>query len=102
MTDGGRSADRLALRQLYPTAHDLRRRARRVLPGFAFEYMDGGAGSDTGIARNWAAFDDVQLVPRYGRVIAPPAADTRLFGRAYGAPVGIAPIGGPGTVFPGA
>ena len=95
-------AERLALRQLYPTAQDLRRRARRVLPGFAFEYMDGGAGADTGIARNWAAFDDVQLVPRYGRVIAPPAADTRLFGRAYGAPVGIAPIGGPGTVFPGA
>ncbi len=102
MTSEGRMAERLALKRLYPTAQDLRRRARRVLPGFAFEYMDGGAGSDTGIARNWAALDDVQLVPRYGRVISPPAADTRLFGRAYAAPVGIAPIGGPGTVFPGA
>lgn len=102
MTDDGGSAGRLALRRRYPTAHDLRRRARRVLPRFAFEYMDGGAGADTGIARNWAAFDDVQLVPRYARVIEPPSADTKLFGRAYAAPIGIAPIGGPGTVFPGA
>ena len=94
--------DRLALKRRYPTAHDLRRRARRVLPRFAFEYMDGGAGADTGIARNWAALDDVQLVPRYARVIEPPAADTKLFGRDYAAPLGIAPIGGPGTVFPGA
>ena len=94
--------DRLALKRRYPTAHDLRRRARRVLPRFAFEYMDGGAGADTGIARNWAAFDDVQLVPRYARVVEPPAADTKLFGRDYAAPLGIAPIGGPGTVFPGA
>ncbi len=50
MTSEGRMAERLALKRLYPTAHDLRRRARRVLPGFAFEYMDGGAGADTGIA----------------------------------------------------
>ena len=94
--------DRLALKRRYPTAHDLRRRARRVLPRFAFEYMDGGAGADTGIARNWAALDDVQLVPRYARVVEPPAAETTLFGRDYAAPLGIAPIGGPGTVFPGA
>ena len=102
MTDNGGSAERLALKRRYPTAQDLRRRARRVLPRFAFEYMDGGAGADTGIARNWAALDDVQLVPRYARVIAPPDADTTLFGRDYAAPFGIAPIGGPGTVFPGA
>lgn len=102
MTDDSRSAARLALKRRYPTAHDLRRRARRVLPRFAFEYMDGGAGADTGIARNWAAFDDVQLVPRYARVIEPPAVGTTLFGRDYAAPLGIAPIGGPGTVFPGA
>ena len=102
MADDGGRAEKAALKRLYPTAQDLRRRARRVLPRFAFEYMDGGAGADTGIARNWAAFDDVQLVPRYARVIDPPAADTTLLGRAYAAPFGIAPIGGPGTVFPGA
>lgn len=94
--------EQLALKRQYPTAFDLRDRARRRLPNFAFEYADGGAGADTGIARNWAALDAVEMVPRYGRVIAPPPADTTLFGRAYAAPIGIAPIGGPGTAFPGA
>jgi (S)-mandelate dehydrogenase len=95
-------AQRLALKRRYPTAFDLRARARRRLPNFAFEYMDGGAGSDTGIARNWGALDSIELVPRYGRVVAPPPADIELFGRRYTAPIGVAPIGGPSTVFPGA
>ena len=91
-----------ALKQRYPTALDLRARARRVMPNFAFEYMDGGAGADGGIARNWAALDAVELVPRYGAVVEPPPPATRLFGRDYAAPFGIAPIGGPGTAYPGA
>ncbi len=96
------AARKLELLRAYPTAFDLRARARRRMPNFAFEYMDGGAGSDTGIARNWAALDAIELVPRYGKVVAPPPATTTLFGRAYSAPIGIAPIGGPGTAFPGA
>ena len=97
-----KSPEQLALKRRFPTSHDLRARARRVLPNFAFEYMDGGAGADGGIERNWAAFDAVEMVPRYGKVVSPPPASTTLFGRKYAAPVGIAPIGGPGTGFPGA
>lgn len=88
--------------QQYPTAFDLRARARKLMPNFSFEYMDGGAGQDTGINRNWDALDAVELMPRYGRVVAPPPVDTVLFGRPYSAPFGIAPIGGPGTAYPGA
>ncbi len=95
-------ARRLALKRRYPTALDLRARARRAAPSFAFEYMDGGAGADGGIRRNWAALDAVEMAPRYGNVVAPPPATTTLFGRTYAAPIGIAPIGGPGTAFPGA
>ncbi|MBI05130.1 MAG: alpha-hydroxy-acid oxidizing enzyme [Pelagibacteraceae bacterium] len=94
--------EQLALKRRFPTALDLRDRARRRLPNFAFEYADGGAGADTGIQRNWAALDAVEMIPRYGKVVAPPPADTRLFGKPYAAPIGIAPIGGPGTTFPGA
>ncbi len=102
MSDTSTAAERLALKRRYPSAHDLRARARRILPNFAFEYMDGGAGADIGIARNWAALDAVEMMPRYGNVVEPPPADTKLFGRDYSAPIGIAPIGGPGTGFPGA
>tara|TARA_Y100001936_G_C16082511_1_gene678957 strand:- start:1124 stop:2386 length:1263 start_codon:yes stop_codon:yes gene_type:complete len=90
------------LKRRFPTAQDLRTRARKKLPNFAFEYVDGGAGSDKGIIRNWDAFDSIELVPRYGRVVAPPPTHVTLFGKDYSAPVGISPIGGPGTGFPGA
>ena len=94
--------EQLALKRRYPTAQDLRERARRRMPNFAFEYVDGGAGVDTGIERNWNAFDSIEMVPRYGNVVSPPPTDTELFGRRYSAPIGISPIGGPGTGFPGA
>ena len=86
----------------YPTAFDLRARARRRLPNFGYEYIDGGAGSDGGIERNWAALDAVEMVPRYGKVVSPPACHATILGRSYSAPIGISPIGGPGTGYPGA
>jgi (S)-mandelate dehydrogenase len=82
--------------------HYLRRGARRNLPRFAFEYSDGGAGADGGIARNWDALDAVELVPRYGVTTALPPVDVEIFGRRYAAPLGVAPMGGPSLVFPGA
>jgi len=96
------SAEKMKLRRRYPTIAYLRRRARRHVPGFAFEYMDGGAGADGGIARNWRALDAVELIPRYGRTTALPATAIELFGRPYAAPIGIAPMGGPAIVWPGA
>ena len=56
----------VALHRRFPTVAYLRKQARRKLPHFAFEYCDGGAGADGGIARNWNALDAVELVPRYG------------------------------------
>jgi L-lactate dehydrogenase (cytochrome) len=95
--------EQLALKRRFPTALDMRARARKRLPGFAFEYVDGGAGgADRGIARNWGAFDAIEMMPRYGNVERPSPTDVTLFGRAYAAPIGIAPIGGPSTGFPGA
>lgn len=97
------AAERLALKRRFPTAADVRAEAKRRLPNFAYEYCDGGAGgSDTGIKRNNNAFDAIELVPRYGKVVSPPPADCTLFGKRYAAPIGVAPVGGPGTVYPGA
>src|SRR5499427_10274619 len=95
-------AERMKLRRCYPTIAYLRRRARRHVPGFAFEYMDGGAGADGGIARNWRALDAVELIPRYGRTTELLPVGIELFGRPYSAPIGIAPMGGPSIVWPGA
>jgi len=86
----------------YPSVDYLRRRARRRIPHFAFEYADGGSGKDdAGIRRNWAAFDAVELVPRYGVMPSLPSSEVELFGRRYTAPIGIAPMGGPSIIWPG-
>jgi (S)-mandelate dehydrogenase len=90
------------LQRRFPTVAYLRNYARRHVPNFAFEYMDGGAGADGGIARNWNALDAVELVPRYGVTTGLPPVDVELFGRRYAAPIGIAPMGGPSIAWPGA
>jgi (S)-mandelate dehydrogenase len=92
----------VALHRRFPTIEYLRQHARRHAPRFAFEYADGGAGADTGIARNRAALDAVELVARYGVTKNLPPIDVELFGRHYRAPFGIAPMGGPSIVWPGA
>src|SRR5262249_10549078 len=90
------------LHRRFPTVAYLRRHARRHVPSFAFEYMDGGAGADGGIARNWSALDAGELVPRYGVTTAlPPVAIDRLR-RRWTAPLGHPPMAGPPVVGPGA
>jgi (S)-mandelate dehydrogenase len=91
-----------ALHRRFPTIPMMREAARRTLPSFAFEYLDGGAGQDTGIARNWRALDAVEIVPRYGVSTDLPPIDMELFGRRYAGPIGVAPMGSPSLGFPGA
>src|SRR5450631_3406600 len=86
----------------FPTTAWLRKAAPRNVPFFAFEYGDTGAGNDVGIADNWAAFDAIKIVPRYGVMPSLPPTEIELFGTRYAAPIGIAPMGGPSIVWPGA
>jgi (S)-mandelate dehydrogenase len=91
-----------SLLRRFPNIPMMREAARRRLPRFAFEYLDGGAGEDAGIARNWRALDAIEIVPRYGITTELPAVGIRLLGRDYAAPVGVAPMGSPSVGFPGA
>ena len=96
------SAREIRLRRRFPTTADLRRHARRRVPRFAFEYVDGGVGLDACVERNAKALDAVELVPRYGMADEMPSTEVMLFGRSYAAPIGIAPMGLPGLMWPGA
>lgn len=86
----------------FPTTAWMRRQAPKNVPRFAYEYCDTGAGNDGGIADNWSAFDKVKVVPRYGIMPSLPPVDCELFGTKYSAPIGMAPMGGPSLVWPGA
>ncbi|MFN3658784.1 MAG: alpha-hydroxy-acid oxidizing protein [Pseudolabrys sp.] len=91
-----------AYHKLFPTTAWMRQRAPKNVPLFAFEYGDTGAGNDIGIEHNWNAFDNVKVVPRYGVTNKLPPVEVELFGQRYNAPIGIAPMGGPSLVWPGA
>jgi L-lactate dehydrogenase (cytochrome) len=94
------AARKLALQ--FPTYDGLRRRAYRRLPKFAFDFLDTGAGAGTGVERNERAFSSIEMAPRFGRDVSDPDPSVTLFGRNYALPVGIAPMGLPGFVWPGA
>lgn len=86
----------------WPSVDDLRRRARRRLPHFAWEYLDSGTGRDRAVARNEEALAAVTLVPRLLRGELRPRVETSLFGRTHTSPIGIAPVGLTGAIWPGA
>lgn len=78
---------------------DLARLARRRIPRFAFDFLDGGAGAEIGLRRNRAALDAIALLPRYCTP-APVRTETRLLGRDYPLPFGLAPVGLGNLVWP--
>lgn len=88
------------LRRRHPSVDDLRERARRRIPRFAFEYLDGGCHEDVNLRRNTAELREVQLRPRYLSGAGTSSLRTELFGHVYDAPFGVAPIGLQGLVWP--
>lgn len=103
MTTSDTEAERLALlRRRFPTVGDLERRAARRIPRFAFDFIQGGAGDESGLSRNRAALKAIEVAPRYGIEVGNIDISAELFGHRYAAPVGISPIGFDGIMWPGA
>jgi isopentenyl diphosphate isomerase/L-lactate dehydrogenase-like FMN-dependent dehydrogenase len=91
-----------ALHRRFPDYDALRRRARARMPTFAYDYVDTGVGTEHGVARNAAALDALDMVPRFGATPPSPATTVGLFGRRYVLPVGVAPMGLMSLAWPGA
>ncbi|MBY6166557.1 alpha-hydroxy-acid oxidizing protein [Pseudooceanicola nitratireducens] len=86
----------------YPTLADLRDRARRRLPHFAWEYLDSGTLDDIAIRRSREALDRVALKPAVMKGRTVPDLGTTLLGRRYDRPWGVSPVGMTGLFWPGA
>lgn len=84
----------------YPDIEYLRTRAKKRIPGFAFEYLDGGCNSGVNLRRNTEEIRQVQLKPIYVRDHGQASLETELFGKTYDAPFGISPIGLQGLMWP--
>src|SRR5262245_13397685 len=89
------------LRQRYPTIDDLRSKAMRRMPRFGFDFVDGGATEEYCLKRNTDAFQAIELLPRYC-IEGKANTQVELYGRKYAAPIGVAPMGSAGLMWPGA
>ena len=72
---------------------DYRSLARRRLPHFLFEYIDGGSYAQHTLERNLSDLADVALRQRVLRDVSAIDLSTKLFGRNMALPVALAPIG---------
>jgi isopentenyl diphosphate isomerase/L-lactate dehydrogenase-like FMN-dependent dehydrogenase len=81
---------------------DLRLCAKKRLPKFAFDFIDGGADDELNLRKNRTAFDEIELIPRYLNNIEHRSLSVRLFGDDYAVPFGIAPVGFMNSAWPGA
>ena len=84
----------------YPSIEELRNLARRRIPRFAFEYLDGGCNEDVNLKRNTGDLREIALTPQYLTSHRGSDMRTELFGHTYDAPFGIAPIGLQGLMWP--
>jgi L-lactate dehydrogenase (cytochrome) len=86
----------------YPSVDDLRKKAMKRIPRFAFEYLDGGCNEDVNLYKNTAELREIELKPLYLTKHAGSSLKTELFGVEYDAPFGIAPVGLQGLIWPDA
>lgn len=84
----------------YPDINDLRNKAKKQIPKFVFEYLDGGCNEEVNLVKNTNEIRDVELKPYYLSPHQGSNLSTELFGVKYDAPFGIAPIGLQGLIWP--
>lgn len=84
----------------YPSVADLKRKAKKRIPKFAFDYLEGGCNDELNLWRNREDIKNVFLMPQYLKKHTGVDMRTELFGHVYDAPFGIAPIGLQGLMWP--
>jgi (S)-mandelate dehydrogenase len=79
---------------------DLREVARRRVPGFVFEYVEGGAEDEITLRSNREALESLRFVPQTLVHTADRHHRAMLCGRESAAPLVVAPTGGNGMLHP--
>lgn len=72
---------------------DYRELARRRLPHFLFEYIDGGSHAEVTLRRNIADLEAIALRQRVLRDVSTLDLTTKLFGTKLSLPIALAPVG---------
>ncbi|UJH67290.1 alpha-hydroxy acid oxidase [Allomuricauda sp. SCSIO 65647] len=84
----------------YPRIEDLAQKAKKRVPHVAWEYLDAGTGDESLLHHNRTAFQHIRFLPRFCKGVLEATTQTTLFGKTYNAPIGMAPIGLTGLLWP--
>ena len=90
--------ERIANRK--PRISDLAEKAARRMPKVAWEYLDSGTGDERLLQANRNALNAIRFTPRFCQGPFNANTETTLFGHKYSAPIGIAPVGLTGLMWP--
>ncbi|HET8578916.1 MAG TPA: alpha-hydroxy acid oxidase [Methylomirabilota bacterium] len=83
----------MSLEERFQTLHEVAKAARQNLAPGPWDYLIGGAETETTVKRNRQALDSIAFRPRVLRNVAKIDCRWSLFGRAVRIPVMLAPIG---------
>ncbi len=75
------------------SVYDYRRLAKKRVPHFLFEYLDGGANAEVTMKRNRADLESLALRQRVLRDVSAIDTSVEMFGQSYTMPLGLAPVG---------
>ena len=75
---------------------DYREAARRRLPRFLFDYIDGGAVTENTMKSNAEALQTVALRQRVLQGVGEPTLETNILGSRWAMPVALGPVGATG------
>lgn len=84
----------------YPAIEDLARKAKKRMPHVAWEYLASGTGDEQLVTKNSNAYHEMAFLPRFCKGALTANTETTLFGRKYSAPIGMAPVGLTGLMWP--
>jgi L-lactate dehydrogenase (cytochrome) len=84
-----------------PSTRDARALAAQRLPRLIYDFIDGGAGDELGLASNLSDLQRVRLQPRSLAEVNSISLKTSLLGRDWDVPFGIAPMGMCDLAWPG-
>src|SRR3954463_5162234 len=85
----------------FQNLHEFIRKARAQLNQNAWDYIVGGAETETTLRRNRMALDEIAFRPRVLRDVGHVDASVEVFGRKLRLPVVLAPVGALETFHPG-
>ncbi len=88
------------MRNKIHTIQMLKESARLRIPKFAMEYLEAGTEGEKLLKNNRSQFDDISFIPKFLNAAENVSLETSFLGELYSAPIGIAPVGLSGLIWP--